>query len=387
MHKFKEYLAVDKIKKGDIIFTLITTLLCAIIFYMPTGFEGLKNENNHSVKSIILYVDNTAHHKIGLLNTGVQYLRVRVTDGKYKNMEFDTINNFLGKLELDKFYSTGDKVFSVIETDGKSPISLQVVDRYRLNYELFLILIFCLFLIFYGGFVGIKSIISFFFSALLLWKVMLPLYLKGWSPVPLSLAVVGVLTFIIIFLIAGFNKNGLSAFLGSISGVIVTAILSMIFGALFKIPGEIKPFAETLLYAGFGKLNFSDILLAGIFISNSGAIMDISIDISTAMQEIKDKKPEISLFELILSGITIGRAVTGTMTTTLLLAYSGGYSTLLMVFIATGVPVKNILNLQYISSEILHTMVGSFGLILVAPLTAVVGGFIFSYKKNKKHSD
>ena len=68
------------------------------------------------------------------------------------------------------------------------------------------------------------------------------------------------------------------------------------------------------------------------------------------------------------------------MTTTLLLAYSGGFSTLLMVFIAQGTPAINILNLNYIAGEILHTMVGSFGLVLVAPITAFIGGWMYTKK-------
>jgi uncharacterized membrane protein len=66
------------------------------------------------------------------------------------------------------------------------------------------------------------------------------------------------------------------------------------------------------------------------------------------------------------------------MTTTLLLAYFGGYSTMLMVFIGQGTPVLNILNLNYVAAEILHTLVGSFGLVTVAPLTAIIGGVLFS---------
>ena len=51
-----------------------------------------------------------------------------------------------------------------------------------------------------------------------------------------------------------------------------------------------------------------------------------------------------------------------------------------MVFIAQGIPLGNILNIQYVSAEILHTVVGSFGLVSVAPLTALIGGALFTRK-------
>jgi uncharacterized membrane protein len=66
------------------------------------------------------------------------------------------------------------------------------------------------------------------------------------------------------------------------------------------------------------------------------------------------------------------------MTTTLLLAYSGSYISLLMYFMAQGIPLENILNLSYVSAEILATLSGSIGIVAVAPFTAVIGGVIFS---------
>jgi len=93
------------------------------------------------------------------------------------------------------------------------------------------------------------------------------------------------------------------------------------------------------------------------------------------------KKPDISWREASMSGIRVGRAAMGTMTTTLLFAYSGGYLALLMVFMAQGTPIDNVLNYKYISAEILDTIVGSIGLVTVAPFTAVVSGFFLTRKK------
>ena len=71
-----------------------------------------------------------------------------------------------------------------------------------------------------------------------------------------------------------------------------------------------------------------------------------------------------------------------TMTTTLLLAYSGGYLTLLMVFAAEGVRPMDFLNSSVVSAEIVKTLVGSFGLVAVAPFTAFASAFLFS-RENK----
>ena len=98
--------------------------------------------------------------------------------------------------------------------------------------------------------------------------------------------------------------------------------------------------------------------------------MDLSVDICSAVYEVVEKKPDISARDAILSGFAVGRAACGSTTTTLLLAYSGSYIALLMVFMAQGTPIMLTLNYKYVAAEIIHTIVGSFGLVTVAPLSA-----------------
>lgn len=142
------------------------------------------------------------------------------------------------------------------------------------------------------------------------------------------------------------------------------------------------PNAESLIYSGYQNLDLTSIFMASIFIGASGAMMDLSVDITSAIAEVIAKKPSITKKEAILSGMNVGRAAMGTMTTTLLLAYSGGYISLLMVFMAQGTPIDHILNYKYVASEVLDTVVGSFGLVTVAPFTAVMAGIMLT-KKNK----
>lgn len=92
------------------------------------------------------------------------------------------------------------------------------------------------------------------------------------------------------------------------------------------------------------------------------------------------KKPDIRAREAIASGFAVGRAACGSTTTTLLLAYSGSYIALLMVFMAQGTPAELMLNCKYVAAEIVHTIVGSFGLVTVAPLTAITSGLLLTHR-------
>lgn len=370
-------------KKSDLLLVVLLLVLSMGILYLPTGFSGNSDEHSEAVKALVLECDNSLIVETGIIKTGTQNLKIKILNGTFKGQELTAFNQLIGRMEFDKYFLAGDKTLTVLNLNGDNTqiISANVIDHYRINIEAFLLAIFVLFLVSFAGWTGVKAILSFFFAGIAIWKLLLPGLLKGLSPIPLSMGIVALLTSVIIFLVAGTNRKGMVAFLGAMSGIAITCIMAILFGSLFNIHGAIKPFSETLLYSGYNYLNLTEIFLAGIFISSSGAVMDIAMDIAASQAEVYQQNNSISAKELRRSGFAVGKAVVGTMTTTLLLAYSGGFSALLMVFIAQGTPMINILNLNYVSGEILHTLVGSFGLVLVAPFTAIIGAWVFTHKK------
>ena len=129
-------------------------------------------------------------------------------------------------------------------------------------------------------------------------------------------------------------------------------------------------------------MNIQDVFIGAMILASSGAVMDLAMDIASGVEELALHNPALPGRELVKSGLRIGRSVVGTMTTTLLLAYSGGYITLLMMFSAQGTPVLEFLNYSLVASELVKTLIGSFSLVLVAPFTALISGWIFACKKN-----
>ena len=216
---------------------------------------------------------------------------------------------------------------------------------------------------------------------------MVPLYLKGYSPVWVGIVITALLTGIIIFFVYGVDKRTIAASSGALLGIATTCILGILFTDLFKIHGAIMPNAESLIYSGYQHLDLTSIFMSSIFVGASGAMMDLSVDITSAIYEVVEKRPDISSVQAIKSGMNVGKDAMGTMTTTLLLAYSGGYISLLMVFMAQGTPIDHILNYKYVASEILDTVVGSFGLITVAPFTAITAGVLLAKNKNMLHNN
>ena len=384
MNRFSAFLHLHR---QDLVFTILVTFVSGLLFFIPTGFTSPYPEGSFLwAKARILATDNSTVKTIGPSKHGSQQLEIEILTTRFKGRHFFATNNLLGKKELDKWFASGDTAFVVMDLtpDKKDVAHVNVMDHFRLDGILALFVLFILVLIGFAGWIGFKAFISFVFSVALIIKVLLPLILYGWDPLVLTLGIVALLTFVIIFLVGGFTKKGLVSFIGSMGGVLLTTLLAFFFTSWFKIHGAIRPFAENLLYMGFDWLSLPRLFMAGVFLASSGAVMDLSMDIAAAMGEIVHKHPQIRRWELIKSGFTVGRHVVGTMTTTLLLAYTGGYTALLMTFIAQGIPLANILNMIYVSAEIIHTMVGSFGLVMVAPITALVGGLVYVEKPGEK---
>jgi uncharacterized membrane protein len=358
-------------------FIAIAGLFTLLILALPTGFEGSStHSNSERVKVRVIEVNNERLKIIGPVRQGEQQIDVQILSGRFKGEIHSTANLMMGKMELDKAFVKGDTALAVLNLNEDKIAYVQIFDHYRTGKTIFFCALFIIVTILFMGWMGIKILITFVFSAAALIRVLYPMTLRGFDPVLGALLITLVITALILFLVGGLSRRALTAFCGAAGGVVFTAVLALAFTNWFKIHGAVRPFTEALLFSGYGHLNLAHLFIAGIFIAASGAMTDLSMDVAAAMDEIKKQQPAITRIGLMRSGFTVARQAAGTMSTTLLLAYSAEYTAMIMTFIAQGVPLENIINMVWVSSEIVHTLVGCFGLLLVAPLTVFSGGML-----------
>lgn len=358
-------------------------LLLVVLLLLPTGYESaLSYRNADRVVALVLSTDESDIVDTGLVRSGEQRCQVRILAGQFKGTECTAVNRLNGSLAEDKLFALGDRAFVVVSHSSGEITTVYMTDHFRLDKEVILAGLFLLLLLLFARGTGLRAILSFVDTVLLLWKVLIPSLLKGWNPIWVSLGLVLALTFLVLSLIYGWDRRCMAATAGAALGIMVTAVLGYFFTDLFQIHGAVMESSESLLYAGYQYLDLTKIFVASIFLGSSGAVMDLSVDICSSVYEVVQKKPNISAKEAIFSGFAVGRAACGSTTTTLLLAYSGSYIALLMVFMAQGTPVALMLNYKYVAAEIVHTIVGSFGLVTVAPLTAITSGMLLTKRKS-----
>ncbi len=372
----------------DAAFAALALAVSVLLALLPTGYER-EPDGVSRAKALVLETDDGGVRAYGPVLQGEQYATLRVLDGPFAGYEGEAHNILYGKSDLDKLFKPGDMALAAVYPDaGGKPAAVTLLEHWRIDTQLFLVGAFLLLLVVLGGWTGLKSFISFIFTGAVIWKLLIPAFLAGVPPVLASLLVVSVLSFCIIFLVSGFSRTGLAAFIASVSGTAVSAVLGLALAGPYRLNGAVRSFSETLRFGGFDHLNLGQIFLAGTFLASSGAFMDLAMDIAASVEEIHRKRPGLGFLELAKSGLNVGRKVIGTMSTTLLLAYTGGFTSLLMVFMAQGVPALAMFNLSYVSSELFHTMIGSIGLVLIAPLTAVLAaGFMGGAGEMKIRND
>ena len=289
-----------------------------------------------------------------------------------------------GSLASDKVFQEGDLAWVLVERDVSGrPVFVNMIDYYRLSKEAAAAAVFSLILIAFARFSGVRIIASFIFAFLVIWKLLIPAALHGINPLFICLAALMMITVATLLLVGGVSRRSLAAICGAVSASLVTALTGFVMTHWMRIHGSVLEQSESLLYSGFQNLDLTSLFVGVVALSAGGAIMDLSIDVAVAMAEVREHAPSISRKELIRSGMAVGRAGVGTQTTTLLLAYMGSWLTVMMVYMAQSTPVLNIMTGKMIASEIVQTLTGCTGLVLVTPLTSLIASYLYSPKVDK----
>ncbi|MHB0859200.1 MAG: YibE/F family protein [Anaerolineae bacterium] len=357
---------------------LFVAVLSAGLALMPSPYTSPYAQSAERARGRVVAADDSLIQQFGIVKAGSQTLSVQILGGRFAGQKVEAGNDLIGKMETDKMFAVGDIAYVVLHTTNGGITRATAYDHYRLDIELLLFGLFAALLICFAGWSGVRALLSFVFAVLLFWKLLLPGILLGYDPLAVALVVVAVLAAATLFLVAGVTRTALVAFIGALLGVLLSIVLAILFMPGFHLHGAILPYSETLLYTGFDTLNLTRLFIASVFIGASGSLIDVAIDVSASMGEVARNRPDLSFRKLVASGLAVGRAMTSTMVTTLLTAYTAGYMALLMVFIAQGVPPASITNTNFVAAEVMKTLVGSFGLVTVAPFTALVGGFLYT---------
>lgn len=277
-------------------------------------------------------------------------------------MSVITISSLVGQLNVTTVYNV----------DRTMPIYLFV--------GLFLLLL-CLI----GGKKGVKSAVALVFSFILFIYLFFPMVMHGISPFLAAVVNCSIVIALTICLINGFTIKALTAIISTFFGLLTAGFTADIFGHFTVLSGYNVSNIESLLFVSQNTLiDVGEILFAGVLFASLGAVMDIAMDVSSAVNELHVKNPNLSTRELFNSGMNVGRDVMGTMSTTLILAFFGGSLGVWVLDYVYDLPYLQLINSNSIGIEIMQGFSGSFGVVFTVPIVAFISAWLPHYLETRK---
>ena len=312
--------------------------------------------------------------------SNIQTVKLRITEGVLSGKEFSIDNELTDNPAYNVDVKPGQEVIVALDQKPDGTLEINIADYNRTPVLAWLLGAFLLAFLVFGGKQGFKSLLALLITVLLVACVLLPLSLQGFNPLMISVFICLAATATSILLIGGFTKKSLAAIMGTVGGVIVAGIAAQLVIWYAPLTGLSSEEAQILRGSVLVQKPpfYSGLLAAGMLIGALGVIMDVGISIASAIAEVSKADAKMTMKELYSSGMNVGRDIMGTMTNTLILAYTGGALPLLLL--ATQMPSIKLLNLDLFATEVASALSGSLGLVFTIPLTAIVAAKVMSPK-------
>jgi uncharacterized membrane protein len=271
--------------------------------------------------------------------------------------------------------SEGDEVILSYGFDAPPGSQFQFRDFQRSTPLLGLALLFAVVVIAFGRWRGLFAIIGVGISMVVLITFVLPAILDGTSP--LLVAVVGTAAVALpaLYLAHGPSERTSVAVIGTVSSLLLTCLLGVVFVELTKLTGLGGDEVGFLQVFG-GDIDFSGLLLAGMVIGALGVLDDVTVTQVAAVWELADAKPHARAADLYRAGVRIGRDHIASTVNTLVLAYAGASLPLLLLFVTSGQQLTHVITTESIAVEIVRALVGSIGLVASVPITTGLAALV-----------
>lgn len=278
----------------------------------------------------------------------------------------------------------GDKIllYNGATSEGKS--QWYFMEYSRTSALVWLGILFLALILLFGRKKGINTIISLVFTVLSIFIVFVPAILGGQNIYTWTIVTCAFITFNTILIVYGCSKKTLATAFGCIGGVLVAGLLTLIMNGVLNLTGFVDENAIYLEQLN-SAIDLKAIIFAGILIGALGAIMDVSIDIASSLNEVATQAEKADFKAIMKSGLNIGKDIMGTMTNTLILAYIGSSLSTVLLLTASSHSISYLFNLEMIVVEILQAIVGSIGILTTIPITAFMAASLYKYVDTSKY--
>ena len=305
-----------------------------------------------------------------------QHLTLKILNTKNSGKRIKAVNKFtFSQTDSQKLY-LGDRVFIKLNDKGKLH-SCTITDVKRDSYAFILLAIFVWLVLLMAGKRG--ALILFTLTAnIVIFTFALFQYFKGVNI--LLIANILIVIFPILTLIIS-NGARRQTFIAILSSFITLGVAMMLFHLSMT-------YGEEIDYANLdyivGNQDLEQIFFASVALAGLGAVMDVAVTISSALEELVVKTPGIKTIELFKAGRQIGYDIMGTMINVLLFTYMCGLIPLIIIKMRNNLSLFTIIRLQ-IPFEICRFLIGGIEILLTIPVAIAISALML--KIRRRHHD
>ena len=363
---------------------LLLILLFAGLLMWGLPFLTGKNELAASVDVFGSKVESAQVEKIieeGTITLGevtqpYQVLLVRVLGGDYAGIPLEVEYGKFQQRPGLRLFKEGDRIFVTIDVRADGVVNAYYTDTDRSLALWVLFGLFVVAIIWMGRRKGIGALISLAFSLWVIIGFIVPSILEGKDPVAVSLAGSAILLGASLYITYGWNLKTHSAVFSIFISLALTGALSVLFVNYARLSGFGDENALFLVQVSARTINLQGLFLGGMIIGALGVLDDLVTSQTAVAFELHNVDDKLGFSELFYRSMRIGQDHIAATVNTLFLAYTGASLPLLLLFALGRGNIPYLLNAEFVTEEIVRTLVGSIGLILAVPISSMVAAYV-----------
>jgi uncharacterized membrane protein len=269
-------------------------------------------------------------------------------------------------------YRVGDEVVVSISPGEGAPF-VAVSDRWRAPALTWILALFAAAVTLVGGWRGLRSLLALAFTLGVMVRIVVPLLLAGWSPIPLAVIAASAVTLATVLLTEGIRLASVAAVAGTFGALLLTAVLAAVSNTLAGFTSlQGQEAAGFLQSIGQGDLDVGGLLLAAVIFGALGVLDDVTVTQAATVEELAAADPEASPARLFSRAMNVGRSHIAATVNTLVLAYVGASLPLLVLFAAGRQDPLLVASGEEVAVEIVRSLAGGIGIVAAVPLTTAI---------------
>ncbi|MGE2725440.1 YibE/F family protein [Mycolicibacterium pulveris] len=270
--------------------------------------------------------------------------------------------------------SVGDDVRISRQVDDAGTTTYSFYDYERTWPLIALAAVFAIVVVAVARWRGLRALIGIVVAFLVLVVFLLPALRDGAAAVPVALVASAAILYAVIYLAHGVSLRTSAALLGTLTSLLLAAVLSWAAIEMAHLTGLSEDQNNTVA-AYLGDVSITGLLLAGFIIGSLGVLNDVTVTQASTVFELAELEGS-SRRAIFVGAMRVGRDHIASTVYTLVLAYAGSALPLLLLFSVANRSLADVLTSESVAIEIARSAVGGIALALSVPLTTGIAAVL-----------